>query len=349
MGTKRKKCITLLLTAAVLVCCGTNTTLAAVSYQDTWIFRSAVAPGQSMWGPGSHTGYNFNDTYEYQAGIFKAGFEWNLQADQGTAFGNVEGNITAQYDKFVNKLGKTTINLSYAGIENESQIGTSLGVELSGKPYIGIDLPWPIPDINVDIPVKMIDIDLDSKKDFTTGLDATVSDSGQYDILPFNVDAGIVSGDLNFFLDNDISFTPKTITGIMKYTHLETQIEKETKVTFGTDTDLLALDVDLDLPGAWEFSLEDFIVSENTFTQELDLGLEFAVGIPLLSVEFAAEIDSIFDFGERNFALDFLNHGYDGNPETADRLGRFCVYVTPEPTTLVLFGFGGLLLRRNKK
>jgi hypothetical protein len=249
----------------------------------------------------------------------------------------------------VNRLGTTTINLSYAGIENESQIGTSFGVELSGKPYVGIDLPWPIPDINVDIPVKMVDIDVDSKKDFTTGLDATVSDSGRYDVLPFNADVGIVSGDINFFLDNDISFTPKTITGIMKYTHMETQIEKMTTVTFGADTDVLALDVDLDLPGAWEFSLEDFIVSENTFTQEFDLGIEFAIGVPLLSFEAAAEIDTIFDFGERNFALDFLNHGYDGNAETPDRLGRFCVYVTPEPTTLALLGLGGLFLRRRKK
>ena len=47
-----------------------------------------------MWGSGTHTEYNFNDTYEYKDGIFKDGFEWNLHADQRTALGNVEGNIT---------------------------------------------------------------------------------------------------------------------------------------------------------------------------------------------------------------------------------------------------------------
>ena len=301
-----------------------------------------------MWGPGTHQSYNFSDKYEYKVdlvlAVFKAGFEWKVQADQGTAFGNVEGNITAQYDKIVNTLGKTPVTLTYAGIDNESQIGTSFGAELSAGPYIGIDFPWPIPDANYDLAIKMVDIDTDAKEDFTTGLDQTTSTSGRYDVLPFNADIGIVSGDINIFLDNDISFTPETIIGIMRYTHLDTLTTRQIAVAFYTDADVLALEPNLDLPGAWEFSLESFKVSDNTFTQELDIGVEFGIGVPILSFSLSMEVDSIFDFGERKFALEFLNHGYDGDDNTVDRLGRLCVFVVPEPGAVWLLGSGFVCL-----
>lgn len=348
---KRKTLCSLLI--AMLLMLSAPQQSKAYTTADSWIFRSDVAPGQGMWGTGPSTGYNFNDNYLFQAGIFKAGFEWELQADPGTVIGNVEGNITAQYDRIVNKLGKTPVSLSYAGINDESQIRTSLGVKLTGKPYIGINLPWPIPDINVDLGLQFVDVSLDSKKDFTTGLDSTVYDSGRYDILPFNADIGIISGDLNFFLDNDISFMPQTFEGTMKYTHLATQTVKKVDVTFNSDSDELVLEADLDKPGLWEFSLEDFELTDNVFTQDLDLALELAIGIPILSAEVSAEIDTIFDFGERKFALDFLTHGYDGDGLTADRLGRWTVYVSPVPVpgAVWLLGSGlvGLLgLRRRK-
>ena len=339
------RALPLALIAFTVLVTGAGTSPAApVPYQDTWIFRSPVIPGQSMWGPGTHQSYNFSDTYEYKLGIFKAGFGWNVQADQGTAFGNVEGNVTAQYEKFVTTLGKTPVTLTYAGIDNESQIGTSFGAELSAGPYIGIDFPWPIPDVNYNLSIKMIDIDADAKEDFTTGLDQTTSVQGRYDVLPFNADVGIVSGDINIFLDNDISFRPETIIGIMKYTHMDTQTARQIPVVFNTDADVLVLEPNLDLPGVWEFTLEDFKVSDNTFTQELDLGVEFAVGVPILSFELSLEVDSIFDFGERVFPLEFLTHGYDGDANTADLLGRWCVSVVPEPGALWLLG-SGLVLR----
>lgn len=335
--------------APVLLVTTVATRSPADPFGDTWIFRSAVAPGQSMWGAGAQDNYNFADTYEYQAGIFKAGFQWQLQADRGTVFGNVEGNVTAQYDKLVNTLGNTTVTLSYAGIENESQIGTTAGVELSGQPYIGVEFPWPIPDLDLKLPIQFVDVDVDTKQDFTTGLDATASASGRYVLIPFNAELVLVSADLNAYLDSEITFVPNTITGTMKYVHLDTQTERQVPVTIGSDTDVVSLQANLDLPGVWEFTLEDFIVSENNFTQQLDLGLDLGIGVPILSAELRLDVD-LFNFWEASFPLDFLHHGYDGDAETPDRLGKWCVYAVPEPTVLafLLLG-GGLLLRRRRR
>lgn len=316
--------------------------------QDSWIFQSEVAPGQSVWGTSS-TGYNYSDNYEYKAGPFVAGFNWELEADPGTVFGNVQGLISAQYDKVVNGLGQQTISLSYAGQNNESQIGTNLGVKLTGNPYVGLTTPWG--NLTANLNGKFVDIDVNTKKDFTTGLDTTVSDTARYNVLPFNADVLIVSGDLNVYLDNDISFTPEMISGIMKYTHFDPGIgqfdplsEKQVAVQFQTDADLLDIPVDLDQPGLWEFSLENFSLSENTFNQKIGPGVFLAVGVPLLSFEVSTDLDFGISFGGGDFQLDFLNHGDDGDPETIDRLGRFCVYVAPVPLPGALIFFGSGLL-----
>ncbi len=322
----------------------------AVQYEDSWIFRSAVAPNQTMWGTTS-TGYDYSGDFRYdKAKPFVAGLKYRVLADPGIVYGNVQGSITAQYDKMMQGLGQHTISLSYTGQENESQIETKLGVALWGNPYIGLTTPWG--DLTFNITGKFLDIDLNTKNDFTTGLGNTMSDSGRYNVLPFNADIGILSGDLNFYLDSDILFTPEAISGTMKYVHFETGTEKFVPVEFLAGSDLLDLQVDLDLPGMWEFSLEDFSLSDNTFNQKIGPGIEIGIGVPLLSASLSANLDFGISFGGGDFALDFLNHGYDGNPETIDRLGRFCVYVDPVPIpgALVLFGSGiiGLIGLRRK-
>ena len=323
----------------------------ALQYEDSWIFRSAVAPDQTMWGTSS-AGYDYSGNFEKKSGSLGTfiGVNYHFKADPGMVSGNVQGSVTAKYDKIMKGLGPQTISLSYTGQDDESQISSNLGVKLWGNAYAGADWFWF--GRKYTIGGQFFDINLGTKTDFTTGLDHTVSDSGRYDFLPLNVDLVLLSGDLNFFLDNDIFFTPKTISGTMKYVHFETGIEREVDVEFGADTDLLDLEVDLDLPGMWEFSLEDFSLSDNTFNQKIGPGIEVGVGVPILGAEIKFEADFGIDFGGGDFALDFLNHGDDGDSQTIDRLGRFCVYVDPVPIpgALLLFGSGmiGLIGLRRK-
>jgi hypothetical protein len=89
-----KKCkIALCLGIFFFVAIGIESVWAA-QYEDSWIFRSEVAPNQTMWGTSS-LGHNYSGTFGKKNGIFQIGVDYTFQADPGTVYGNVQGNITA--------------------------------------------------------------------------------------------------------------------------------------------------------------------------------------------------------------------------------------------------------------
>jgi len=329
----------------------------AIAIQDSWIFRSEVAPGQGVWGPNSNvSGHKFSDAIgvpDWVLGGWLKGtrIEYTVQADPGTVSGNVEGKVAATYDNHLASPGKTTIDLSYTGISNESRIGTSLAAVLSAKPRLKVDFPWwvhlipPFPtDIDVSLPITFVDFSNEIGVDFTTGLDSRRFGSASEDIVPFNFDVVILALQANVVFEEDISFKPESIQGLLRYVHLESGTEKQALVAIDADGPL-PIEVDLDKPGHWEFSLESFFVDENTFTHDPGFALELSAGVPILSAE-VAWTTRLFDFGifDSEFALDFLNHGYDGDATTVDRLGRFFIFV-PEPggTLLLAMGLFGLV------
>jgi len=344
-----------------------SATGSAMETSDSWIFRSEISPGQSIWSPDiSIPSYDFTDGYYVNSGILKGtGIEYSVKANAGTVSGNVEGLITAQYDNILDRPGQTTINLSYRGLTNESQISTQFGAALAAKPILKVNFPWwvhlmapGVQDLDISPHVNLVDVNTDTSTDFTTGLNNMAVGHGLYEILPFGLDVAFAGVELNLDLKQDVYFTPETIAGTVKYTHMETQTQKEVEVDFPAGTGDLNLDLnlDLDLPGHWEISLEDFFLDENIFEQDLDFLLELIAKIPILSFELGYEttLFDLFDLFEQPFALDFLAHGYDGIDTTIDRLGRFNIYVdsVPIPGAVWLFGSGlvGLIgLRRRQK
>lgn len=335
----------------------------AMETSDSWVFRSEIRPGQSIWSPDiSIPSYDFTDGVYFQSGIVKGtGAQYSVKANAGTVSGNVEGMITAQYNNRLAVPGQTKINLNYSGLTNESKISTSFAAALSGKGIFKVDLPWwvnvfGVTDLDYSLSLGFFEKNIETNTDFTTGLNHMAVGRDTEEILPFDFDLGVMGAKFNLDLKQDVYFTPETIMGTVKYTHMETQTQKEVGVEFLAGTEELALDLDLDLPGHWEVSLEDFYLDENTFSQDLDLLLELGIKIPVLGAEFGltTTLFDMFDFFEKPFALDFLAHGYDGLDTTVDRLGRFNIYVdsVPLPGAVWLLGSGLVALiglRRKQK
>ncbi len=331
----------------------------ATSRSDSWIVRSEVQSNQSIWGVGPGQSFSISDTYAFNTGVFRGGFEWNVALDPGTITGNAEGVVLAKYDNWLSKPGKTNISLSYSGLSNESHIGTNVGANISIKPYFGAYI-WPT-WVDTSLPVNLVNVDFNTGKDFTTGLgSANVTDSQRHDLLELGGDVLLVSYGIDVFMENNTTFAPELYNGIIKYKHVDSQTEGSMVVNFWGDTifasdgstpidQMLDFELDLDKPGLWELSLEDFYLEQSDFSTELDLGVQFSVGVPLFGTEVALNADiSVAQSGVFNPRFDFHNLLGDTT------LGRFSIYVdaVPIPASVWLFGSGligiAVLARRKK-
>jgi len=320
----------------------------------SWIVRSSVQPNMSMWGPGPVESIHLSDTYEYDDGTFSAGFGWNVQLDHGTVFGNVEGAVSAQYENRLCKPGETNIKLAYSGLKDESQIGANALAKVSVEPTVGVRLPWYLGgDIQGTLPMTAVNADFSTKQDYTAGLGEKTTDAQSHDMLSLGGDLLLLEYGIDVYMESTIFFTPKSYTGTLEYRHVESQSASRTvPVEFWNDAafdtgSFLDLNVELDKPGHWEFSLEDFTVDNNSFRTDLDLGLKAALGIPLLGSEIGIGADiSLDDSGD--FGLRFGPHNLNGDTT----LGNFSIYVDPVPIPGAIWllgsGFIGLVGLRRK-
>ncbi len=303
---------------------------------DSWIVRSEVRANSSMWGPGPTSSFNIGDNYSFNNGVFRGGFDWRVALDAGTVVGNAEGVVNARYDNWLSRPGTTNVSLSYSGLSNESNIGTNVGANISIRPYLGANIfgIWS----DVAIPVKAVDANLNTGADFTTGLTGNVTNSQRHDLLSLGGDLALLSYGMDVYMESGISFTPELYSGLLNYTHVESGASGTQNVDFWQDG-TLDFELNLNRPGHWEFTLEDFYLEQNSFNTQLDLGVKLAVGIPLFGSELAIEPDiTIKDSGD--FSLYFDSHNLLGDPT----LGRFSIYVEPVPVPSAVWLFGSALL-----
>jgi len=302
---------------------------------DSWIFRSEVSPGQSMTAPGPAQRLDLEDNYVYRSGIFTTGFEWTVKLDPGTLSGNVEGVVSARYADRLSAPGWTSVTLSHQGLTHESRLQGTIRAQVTGKPYVGVAMPWPIPDINAGVPIKVVDVDLSMSEDFTTGLDAEIGASTAYEGLKFDVSAGLLSAEFGLSFYNRFRFTPEAYQGTLQARHLGSGFTlQEQDVYFATDTSTVTLPLYLDKPGYWAVELKDFGLSDNSYVNESGVSLSADAGVPLLGTGIGFEVHPLAQFNDPNpFALRFERH-YD----TGERVGQFIVQVDaiPLPPTVWL-------------
>jgi len=313
----------------------------SVSYaEDSWFFRSEVIPNQSMWGPGSNPiNLSLSESYYVNSGIIKGtGIGFDLQMDSGTVSGNVEGKISANYAKIVRGTGSTQVKFNYSGLDNESQINTFFGVKAKVNPRFNVDFPWYtfIPSIDVSLPISAISRSMNNSIDFNGSLGTTTFDTHRMKIVGLNQDWIVAEIGTELGINQRFTFTPESILGKLNYRHEDDETGKNIIVKIPQDGDLgLTFDVDLDKPGRWDFSLKDFTLSENTFSQQFGVYLDLFAGLPPLGTEIRIISDNstlggVVDLGDlirREFSLGFLNHNDDGNETTSDFLGRFSIFV----------------------
>ena len=323
-----KNSILMILLAALLIGVTVSDAQAAMM-SESWIVRSEVRPNSSLWGTGPGGSLNPHDTYVYAAGVFRASFDWNVQLDPGTLVANAEGYVTAEYEDTLAAPGVTNVRVSYAGLADESHVGANVAAKVTMKPSIGVNLGlgW----LDTAIPVSVIDVDFSTGQDFTTGLGtAHPTDSQRHNLLSLGGDLLVFTYGMDVFMENWIEFTPQLISGKLNYEHVETQTKRSANVGFSTDG-TRDFDLNLDLPGHWEVTLDYFRLEQSDFRSGVDFGLKFAAGVPIIGAELALEPEiNVHDSGTFGPLFEFHNLGGDST------LGRFSIYVVPLPPTLWL-------------
>ncbi|MDJ0785895.1 MAG: PEP-CTERM sorting domain-containing protein [Myxococcota bacterium] len=302
-----------------------------VPIQNTAIVRFEAKP-QNLWGPGNAPAFIGDGRVEQVGGIADGSrIDFILRGELGRVEGNVEGNVTVRHQDVVEKKGITTVDFMFDGIPNESKIKTRFGGRLKIDQLLRVNLPFPIPDINIQGNLFDFDIGLDTDNDFTYVTDMVTQSTGELEILKLGADIVVAGVEVNFRAEQKVFFSADAITGKLVATHLDTGLSRTD--TFYGESDLWVQNqVLLDKKGYWLLTLEELELIDNSFWQRLGGVVSFEATTLFGKV---LDLEAGFEVWESTpFALDF--------EEVAKLDGGFLVYVGSEPATMLLLG-GGLV------
>lgn len=342
---KRKRLSWVVMALVVVFCAAARSPAGPTT--DSWIARFE-APQQSIWSQGGVVFAPEASGYlPYTAGIFEANVGYDLKIDLGSLTGNVEGQISASYPSYLPNPGPVNVDMSYAPLADESQIHTTLGATAKMTAHIGLDMPWPVPDISQDWTLAPDPVGFDWKDDFTANLGSTATISGESQVLA-SLGVDVVLAGLNFDLAlyQDVSFAPERVTGYLGYTHMETLSEEAVFFSVAGDDTPISVPLDLDRPGHWEVTVGSLGL-ENTFSHK--------IGAQLTGSLWAVGIGNILSMGPRYGFWD--NDPFPLDFSEVETLGRFNIYVdegsatsaVPVPGAVWLLGSGLFVLAAGQR
>jgi hypothetical protein len=247
----------------------------------------------------------------------------------------VEGFLTAKYDNYMAAPGNAGISFQYKGIPDESEIRTSLGGSLKIDETLLVDMPWPIPDVNVVGTLIQTAVGIQGDTDFTYGTNVQKKGSVQYTptIGSLGVDIVVAGIAAEIKVNQNNYLTAGAVKGSLAYTHLGTGTSGVAPFA-AEDTNVIHTSVPLNLPGYWALTPTDLSLYSNSFYTDIGMGIEVNIWATLFG---KAGIGGGFDVYENTpFTLDF---------DEVEKLGTFLIYVAepgpnsvPEPGTAFLLG-----------
>ncbi len=305
------------------------TLLASSAWASPMSFSSGLgfATGtQSLWGPGgSKASFGAASSAAATIAGVRVGAAYDVGASAGTATASLSGTLSAQYEDTLALPGVTRIDVGFAG--TSANVKTHLGAHADVTGFVhDVPLfgPW-------DFCFYCQDWSLDTNITFapTFGVQRSASDS--FAVAGVGPDIALASAKLSMNANQTSFFTPSALTGLLTYRHRDTGTLRTASLSLAG---LGFVDVDLDLPGIWDFAFLDLDIA-NVFSTKIGMNLSAD-----LDCCFGA-VSKTFPFGNVSL-LDTPSFGLDFGALSPG--GGFSIAVIPEPGTALLLavGLGGL-------
>ena len=324
-----------LTTAGALIALFASMPATAVS---TATFNAGFSANESLWSGGPSAGFDESGG----AGVTAAGISYSAVANSGTVRANVNGQIQATYDEYVDTPNSaTTVRLQFNG--GSSNVSSQLGANANVSGYVNFcALRNPFTGnciTRVDPTFDLLDegLLLDPSRDFTANLGVASSASDADSAVGFGPNLDLVVGELgaevNLDLDQTIRLTPSGIDGVLSYTNRNTGQNFLSPFIMGV-LDMVEVTTAELGGGIWDFSLLGIDLL-NSFRNDIDL--ELRPTINYIFGEWPAPGASPLSISliDETFALDFT---------TLNAVDLFSIEVAAVPLPAAFWLFGSALV-----